>query len=141
LETKGLEAGEKKASPCVCLHLIEFEKNGSKASSRVARWFVFKPKYQLGKILEGLAMGNVGIFYVYLVHFTAIYFVAIWYILRLFGILFHPFWYVAPRKLWQPWPQARFLFYSMEMLNWKTCERKIRLGALGICASEELLAW
>jgi hypothetical protein len=30
--------------------------------------------------------------------------VAIWYILRLFGIFF-PFWYVVPRKIWQPWWQ------------------------------------
>jgi membrane protease YdiL (CAAX protease family) len=28
--------------------------------------------------------------------------VAIWYILWLFG-LFFPFWYVVPRKIWQPW--------------------------------------
>jgi hypothetical protein len=38
-------------------------------------------KNQFGKILEGLAMENVGIFYVHLVHFTAI-----WYILWPFGI-------------------------------------------------------
>jgi hypothetical protein len=37
------------------------------------------------------------IFYGYLV-----YFVAIGYILWLFGIFF-PFWNVAPRKIWQPY--------------------------------------
>jgi hypothetical protein len=30
------------------------------------------------------------------------YFVAIWNILWPFGI-FPPFWYVEPRKIWQPW--------------------------------------
>jgi hypothetical protein len=55
-----------------------------------------KQKYQFGSILEGLAMEVVGIFYVPLVHFTAIlvqiiaygifyrhlvYFMAVWYII------------------------------------------------------------
>jgi hypothetical protein len=31
-----------------------------------------------------------------------VYFVATWSILWLFGILL-PFWYVVPRKIWQPW--------------------------------------
>jgi hypothetical protein len=38
-----------------------------------------------------------------------VYFVAIWYILWPFGIptlctfgIFFPFWYVGPRKIWQP---------------------------------------
>jgi hypothetical protein len=30
-----------------------------------------------------------------------VYLVAIWYILSPFGIFF-PFWYVVPRKIWQP---------------------------------------
>jgi hypothetical protein len=38
-----------------------------------------------------------GLFYGYFA-----YFVAIWYILWLFGIFFS-FWYVVPRKIWQPW--------------------------------------
>jgi hypothetical protein len=81
-------------------------------------------KSQFGLILEGLAMEDVGIFYgrfglfyCHLVYFTAVwsillpfglfychllYFVAICYILWLFGIIF-PFWYVVPRKIWQPW--------------------------------------
>jgi hypothetical protein len=37
--------------------------------NRVARWFVFKTK---SPILEGLAMGNLGIFYDPLVYFKAI---------------------------------------------------------------------
>jgi hypothetical protein len=45
-------------------------------------------------------------------HFIAIwstYLTVIWYIMRLFGIFhgkllyFFPFWYVVPRKIWQPW--------------------------------------
>jgi hypothetical protein len=41
-----------------------------------------------GKFLEGLSMEDVGIFYVNLVYFTAI-----WYILWPFGI-FYEFWYI-----------------------------------------------
>jgi hypothetical protein len=61
------------------------------------------PKSQFGKILEGLAMENLGIFYDHLVYLTAI-----WYILWSFGIFcghlvhFSPFWYFVPRKIWQP---------------------------------------
>jgi hypothetical protein len=33
------------------------------AWTRVARWFVFKPKSKFGLILEGLAMEEDGIFY------------------------------------------------------------------------------
>jgi hypothetical protein len=73
-------------------------------SCRVARWFIFKPKIQIGKILEGLAMEDVVIFYVRLVHFTVFC-----YILLTLGIvcgkfgIFFPFWYFVPRKIWQPW--------------------------------------
>jgi hypothetical protein len=53
-------------------------------------------KSQFGQFLGGLAMEDVGIFNGHLVYFTAI-----WYILWLFGV-FSPFWYVVPRKIWQP---------------------------------------
>jgi hypothetical protein len=49
-------------------------------------------------------MENVGIFYVPLVYFTAI-----GHILWPFGmfcdhfVYFPTFWYVVPRKIWQPW--------------------------------------
>jgi hypothetical protein len=61
-------------------------------------------KSRFGKILEGLAMEDDGIpillpFGLFYGHF--VYFVAIWYILWLFGIFFL-FWYVVPLKLWQP---------------------------------------
>jgi hypothetical protein len=50
---------------------------------RVARWYIFQAKNpNLGKLWSCLAIEVVGIFYVYLVYFTAI-----WYILWPFGIL------------------------------------------------------
>jgi hypothetical protein len=60
-------------------------------------------KSQFGVILVGLAIENLGIFYEHLVYFTAILT-----ILWPFGIFcghlvnFSPFWYVVPRKIWQP---------------------------------------
>jgi hypothetical protein len=51
----------------------------------------------------GLAMGDVGIFYGHLVHFTVFC-----YILWTFGIVrgnlvyVFPFWYFLPREIWQP---------------------------------------
>jgi hypothetical protein len=55
--------------------------------------------------LEGLAMEDVGILYVPLVKFTANR-----HFLWLFGtfspppllVHFYPFWYLVPRKIWQP---------------------------------------
>jgi hypothetical protein len=38
-----------------------------------------------------------GLFYCHLVYCEAI-----WYILWLFGV-FSQFWYIVPRKIWQPW--------------------------------------
>jgi hypothetical protein len=61
-------------------------------------------KYQFGKILECLAMKEAGKFYDRLVTLTAIC-----YILWPLGIfcgysgIFLQFWYVVPRKIWQPW--------------------------------------
>jgi hypothetical protein len=66
--------------------------------TRVARWFVFKPK-----ILEGLAMEDAGMFYGHLVHFTVFC-----YILWTFGIVrcnlvyFFRFGNLRQRKIWQP---------------------------------------
>jgi hypothetical protein len=42
----------------------------------VARWYIFKPKYQFGYIRKGLAMEAVGLFYGQWAYVTAI-----WYIL------------------------------------------------------------
>jgi hypothetical protein len=67
-------------------------------------------KAQFGQISECLAKKDVGIFYGHLVYFTAI-----WSISLAFGIFyghlvyfvahfgkFFPFWFVVPRKIWQP---------------------------------------
>jgi hypothetical protein len=40
--------------------------------TRVARWYVFEPKSQFGKILEGVGMEKVGIFHGHLEYITAI---------------------------------------------------------------------
>jgi hypothetical protein len=49
-------------------------------------------------------MEDVGLFYGHSVHFTSIWYI-LWplgiHILWLFGT-FPPFWYVVPRKIWQP---------------------------------------
>jgi hypothetical protein len=70
--------------------------------SRVARWFVIKPKNpNLGKFFGGLAIENLGIFYD---HFTAIGNI-LWPFAIFCGhlVYFSPFvWYSVPRKIWQP---------------------------------------
>jgi hypothetical protein len=38
------------------------EKDANYVSAGVARWHISKPKYQFGKILEGLAIEDVGPF-------------------------------------------------------------------------------
>jgi hypothetical protein len=72
---------------------------------RVARWHIFKPKISFWVNFGGPCNGRCwyilwpfGIFYVLLFgifggHME--YFMVIWYIF--------PFWYVLPRKIWQPW--------------------------------------
>jgi hypothetical protein len=84
-------------------------------------------KFQLGFNFEGLGMENVGIFlqfgtfYGHLEYLRPfgifcchlVYFVDIWYILWPVGTFcghlvyvptyFFRFWYVVPRKIWQPW--------------------------------------
>jgi hypothetical protein len=49
-----------------------------------------------------------------------VYFVDIWWILRLFGI-FPPFWYVVPRKIWQP------------------CNGPTSYARLNLCFSDEIM--
>jgi hypothetical protein len=62
-------------------------------------------------ILESLAMEDVGtciLFPFGLFSCHLVYFVGMWYILWFFGIFYgylvcgYPFWYVFPRKIWQP---------------------------------------
>jgi hypothetical protein len=77
--------------------------------ARVSRWHIFKTKIPiLGKLLEGLAMEDVGIFYVIMAFFIygllvyfMVYLIYFGYILWLFGI-FSTCWYVVHRKIWQP---------------------------------------
>jgi hypothetical protein len=74
----------------------------------VARWFYLQaknPYFDMG-ILEGLAMRHFGMFYGHLVYVfyaqllnSVIIFCILWYFL----VYFSQFWYVAPRKIWQPW--------------------------------------
>jgi hypothetical protein len=65
-------------------------------------------------------MEDVGILYVYLVNFPAI-----WHILWTFGIFspvlvhFYTFWYVVPRKIWQPWLRYTYI------LSFRRLERYI----------------
>jgi hypothetical protein len=71
--------------------------------NRVARWYILKPKFQIWVILDGLAIKDLGIFYVHLACFTAIC-----HIFLTFGIFpgylvyFSPSWYIVARKIWQP---------------------------------------
>jgi hypothetical protein len=62
-------------------------------------------KSQFGSILKGLAMDDVGLFYGHLAYVTAILY-TLWPFGIFYGYLlyFSPFWYVAPRKIWQPGP-------------------------------------
>jgi hypothetical protein len=59
--------------------------------------------FQTKKILEGLAMENIVIFYDDLIYFAAIGNI-IWPFGILWGHLVHfpTFWYLVPRKIWQP---------------------------------------
>jgi hypothetical protein len=43
-----------------------------------------------------------------------VYFVAIWYNLWTFGIFF-PFWYVVPRKIWQPCSELHPFFIASDL--------------------------
>jgi hypothetical protein len=67
--------------------------------------FAFKQKIPITVNYAMSCNGKVGIFYVYLVYFTAI-----GNILWPFGIFcghlvyFSPFWYIVKRKIWQPCP-------------------------------------
>jgi hypothetical protein len=74
--------------------------------SSVARWFIFKPKIPIFVNFGGLAIEDVGIFYVRWVHFPAIWhilwpfvhFPPFWFIFTRLGTFhFPPFWYILPR--------------------------------------------
>jgi hypothetical protein len=72
---------------------------------RVARWLIFRPKIAIwvdfGRSCSGRCWCNLwtfGLFYGHL-----IFSMDIWYI-------FPPFWYIVPRKIWQPCRDARVSF-------------------------------
>jgi hypothetical protein len=71
--------------------------------------------------LEGLAMEDVGIFYVHLVNFLAN-----WHFWWQFGtfchllVHFYPFWYLVPRKIWQP---CLSLGFSESLVFCRKCRR------------------
>jgi hypothetical protein len=81
------------------------------SAARVARWCIFKPKIPIWINFGGsynercwYILGPFGLFQGHLVYFEAVL-STLW----PFGIFF-PFWYVAPRKIWQPClrPYRRF---------------------------------
>jgi hypothetical protein len=61
--------------------MLSFRK-GVVVQSRVARWFIFRPKIPIWVNLGGIGMENVGMFCDHLEHFTTI-----WYSLWPFGII------------------------------------------------------
>jgi hypothetical protein len=100
--------------------------------TRVARFS--NQKSQFGKILEGLGMEDVSLFYSYFVYVTAI-----WYILRSFGIHLMAIWYIfpvlvcCPKKIWQPRSTVSGLEKGVAMtevvhLRWQGKCEKVKLG-------------
>jgi hypothetical protein len=86
-------------------------------------------------------MEDDGILYRHLVNFTVLC-----YILWAFGIVrgnlvyFFPFWYIVPRKIWQPWFQCRYktnrqLYWLRGAISaWEHMyglRDQIRLGCIG----------
>jgi hypothetical protein len=78
-----------------------------------ARLHIFKPKIPIWVNFGGSSNGKCRYLYVNLVDFMAT-----WYSLWPFGIfkviwhIFSPFWYVVPRKIWQPWDLTRKKLYQ-----------------------------
>jgi hypothetical protein len=76
-------------------------------------------KSRFGQFFEDLTMEDVGIFYGHLVYFKAICY-TLWKFGMFCGTLvnFSTFWYVVPRKLWQPCSgDQRFLFIARDELD------------------------
>jgi hypothetical protein len=72
---------------------------------------------KFGKILQGLAMDEVGIFYGPFFYFTVIWYVLLPLVIFCGNLVYiSPFWYVAPRKIWQPccWRQHRYVYAQGE---------------------------
>jgi hypothetical protein len=71
-----------------------------KVGSRVARWYIFRPKIVIWINFGGPCNGRC--YYILLVYGLLIHFMTIWYVLWQIGV-FSPCWYIVPRKIWQPW--------------------------------------
>jgi hypothetical protein len=70
---------------------------------------IFKPIILISDYFKRLGMENFGTFYGHSEYFevTWLYVVDVWYILWLFGVLSNIFWYILPRKIWQPCRRER----------------------------------
>jgi hypothetical protein len=92
------------------------------AVTRVARWYIFKPKTPIWVNFRGTC--NRRCWYIFMAIWSIlqpfdifwghlVYFMVIWCILWSFGVFyghlvcFFLFWYVVPRKIWQPWLYRR----------------------------------
>jgi hypothetical protein len=86
------------------LHLPE--KRLNRVPARVARWHIFKPKIPIWVNFGGSCNGGCMYLHTYILWSLGI-FCGPLDILLLFGTFF-PFWYVGPRKIWQPWYQRLY---------------------------------
>jgi hypothetical protein len=101
---------------------------------RVARWYIFKPKIPIWINFGGP-------------------FMAIWSILPPLGIvcghlvyfgIFFPFWYVVPRKIWQPWFRSlhELLIQTFFCLLWKKWnEHLVAFSGLQMFFFKQLNGW
>jgi hypothetical protein len=86
-----------------------------RSASRVARWFVFKPKILIWENFAGSCNGRCW----YILWTLGPFYTAFCYILLTFGIVrgklvyFTPFWYFVPRKIWQPCSLVVEPFYAL----------------------------
>jgi hypothetical protein len=77
--------------------------------SRVARWFVFKPKIQIWEKFGEPC--NVRCWYIlWTLGLLTVFCYILWtfVIVRGYLVYFFPFWYFVPRKIWQPCIEERF---------------------------------
>jgi hypothetical protein len=79
-------------------YLFKIQIHPNPECTRVARWFINKPKIHVGYILEGFGIDNVGILCGHLVHFPL-------------------FWYVVPGKIWQPWSELKTHVCILDFAN------------------------
>jgi hypothetical protein len=83
---------------------------------RVARWYIFRPKIAILVNLGGSCNGRYFYIFVHLVYFDIVY----GHVVGIFCgnlVYFPPFWYIVPRKIWQPWADGSFRLRVLEMLK------------------------